>query len=218
MANTSTRKSSLLDSVLSVLDALALLRMYDVPFLTTTSPLVWFGSQTPGYSQGMNEHTGLITVYRSADSNAEQDAVAVHALLIDNGICAALCGDNVPGTWEVRVAPEDVPQSETLVSTLDADDPGRPDPSADFDSVTIAELQGTTGEIEAMGIKSILDASNIPNVIVGASTLPSLMFAIKVPANEVARAQTVLAEARAAGPAAAVEAERESEGLAPRGY
>lgn len=95
-------------------------------------------------------------------------------------------------------------------SALDAAS-GEVDPSPELDIVTIMELQGATGEVEAMGIKSILDASDIPNVMVGTSTLPNLSFFIQVPASEVERARATIAEAQAAGPAAAVEAERESE-------
>ncbi len=85
------------------------------------------------------------------------------------------------------------------------------DPSPELDVVTIMELQGATGEIEAMAVKGILDASNIPSVLVGTSTLPNLSFQIQVPGSEVDRARAAIAEAQAAGPAAAVEAEKESE-------
>src|SRR4051794_24637739 len=113
----------------------------------------------------------LVTVYRSADSNAEEDASAVQDVLARNELHPVLLDDSVPGvvsgSWEVRVPSQEVNTAEQLIATLDQDDPGKPDPSADLDSVTIAELQGTTGEIEAMGIKSILDASGIPSVLIG---------------------------------------------------
>jgi len=85
------------------------------------------------------------------------------------------------------------------------------DPSPELDAVTIMELQGVTGEVEALSVKSILDSNNIPSVMVGTSTLPNLSFMIQVPAAEVDRARAAIAEAQAAGPAAAVEAEREGE-------
>src|SRR3954451_4363569 len=88
---------------------------------------------------------------------------------------------------------------------------GEVDPSPELDVVTIMELQGVSGEVEALSLKSILDASNIPSVLVGTSTLPNLSFQIQVPATEVDRARAAIAEAQAAGPAAAVEAEREGE-------
>jgi len=101
---------------------------------------------------------------------------------------------------------------EELDNSAAADEAaGEVDPSPELDVVTIMELQGTTGEVEALAIKSILDASDIPSVMVGTSTLPNLSFLIQVPAEDVDRARAVIAEAQAAGPAAAVEAERESE-------
>jgi hypothetical protein len=150
--------------------------------------------------------------------NAEQDATAVRNLLIKNGLNAQLADDKtrgvVEGTWEVRVPEPEVPQAEVLVSQVDEDDPGGVDPSHDLDMVTIAELQGTTGEMEALAIQSILDANGISAVLVGSSTMPNLSFTVNVAKDNVERAQAALAEARAAGPAAAAEAAQESENSA----
>ena len=167
------------------------------------------------YSLSMSMETDLVIVYRSADMNAEQDASAVRNLLIANGIDAQLFDDKsqgvVEGTWEVRVPASETAQAEALVAQVDQDDPGRVDPSHDLDMVTIAEVQGLTGEMEAMGIQSILDANGISAVLVGSSTLPNLSFAVQVLRADLERAQAALAEARAAGPAAAAEAALESE-------
>jgi hypothetical protein len=46
---------------------------------------------------------------------------------------------------------------------------------------------------------------------VGSSTLPNLSFFVNVAQTDLERAQQAISEAIAAGPAAAVEAERESE-------
>ncbi len=159
----------------------------------------------------------LVTVYRSADSNAEDDATAVYNQLSTYGIAASLCDDSVrgvvPGSWEVRVAVDDASRAEQLLASAPAANSATvPDPSPDLDAVTIMELQGATGEIEALGVKGILDANGIPNVMVGTSTLPNLSFLIQVPAADVERARVAIQEAQAAGPAAAVEAERQSEG------
>jgi hypothetical protein len=163
----------------------------------------------------MSMATDLVTVYRSADMNAEQDATAVRNVLIKNGIDAQLADDNargvVEGTWEVRVPQSQAPQAEALIDQLDQDDPGGVDPSHDLDMVTLGEFQGATGEMEAMSIQSILDANGISAVLVGASTLPNLSFSVKVAKDDIDRAQAALAEARAAGPAAAAEAAQESE-------
>lgn len=163
----------------------------------------------------MTDQADLITVYRSADMNAEQDATGVRNLLLRNGIDAQLLDDKapgvVPGTWEVRVSFDVAPEAERLIADVNQDDPGRADPSSDLDMVTIRRTMGTTGEMEAIGIKSILDANGISAVVVGASTLPNLSFFVTVPKTDVERAEQVILEAQAAGPAAAVEAERESE-------
>jgi hypothetical protein len=52
-------------------------------------------------------------------------------------------------------------------------------------------------------------------VVVGTSTLPNLGFEIQVAAADEQRARQAIEEARAAGPAAAAEAERETEPAGP---
>jgi hypothetical protein len=162
----------------------------------------------------MPVESDLITVYRSADMNAEQDATAVRNLLIKNGLSAQMLDHKalgvIEGTWEVRVPRVEVAQAEALIAQVDQEDPGRVDPSHELDMVTIAELQGTTGEMEALAIQSILDANGISAVLVGSSTLPNLSFSVQVSKDDVERAQAALAEARAAGPAAAAEAAQEA--------
>jgi len=159
--------------------------------------------------------TDLVIVYRSADMNAEQDAAAIRNLLVKNGLDAQLFDDSAPGviegTWEVRVPRAEQSQAEALVLQVDQDDPGKVDPSHELDMVTIAELQGTTAEMEAIAIQSILDANGISAVLVGSSTLPTFSFAVQVPKDDVDRARAAIAEAQAAGPAAAAEAAEESE-------
>lgn len=155
------------------------------------------------------DQADLVSVFRSSGANAEEDAISARALLESNRVAAIIREDS--GTWKVLVAPGDAPAARLLVSSVDTATEDEPDPSPELDSVTIVELQGTSGEIEAMGIKSVLDANNIPSVIVGASTLPNLSFQVQVPAVEVERARAAIAEAEAAGPVAAVEAERATE-------
>jgi hypothetical protein len=62
-------------------------------------------------------------------------------------------------------------------------------------------------EMEALTIKGVLDASGIPAQIVGPQILPNLEFQVQVSQEDAAEAQTIIDEARAAGPAAAAEAE-----------
>jgi hypothetical protein len=167
------------------------------------------------YPQVMAMDTNLVTVYRSTDMDGEQDATAVRNLLIKNGLNAELFDDKSPGmapdSYEVRVPNSEAQEAEALVARVDVEDESKVDPTHDLDMVTIAELQGATGEMEALGIQSILDANGISAIIQGASTLPNLPFMVTVAREDLERAQAALAEAKAAGPAAAAEAALESE-------
>ena len=94
---------------------------------------------------------------------------------------------------------QEEPQSESL------------DTSHDRDAVTLFRSSNHDAELEAMEIHNLLEANGIPSVLVGASTIPSLAFEVQVPKADLEEARRVLAEAQAAGPAAAVEAEAASE-------
>lgn len=113
----------------------------------------------------------------------------------------------VEGTWEVRVPPEYESRALKLIEAINQPlPPVEGDPSSALDLVNIFKGSGTTAEIEALSIQTVLKASGIEAIIEGASELPNLPFAVKVPKVDQARAEAVLAEARAAGPAAAEEA------------
>jgi hypothetical protein len=77
--------------------------------------------------------------------------------------------------------------------------------------VPIFSSSNHDAEMEALTIKGILEASDIPTMLIGPHMLPSLDFQVHVPEHLAERAQEILNEARAAGPAAAAEAEAESE-------
>ena len=77
--------------------------------------------------------------------------------------------------------------------------------------VSIFSSSNHDGEMEAMTIKGILDASDISAMVVGPSVLPNLEFQVQVPAHLADRARLVVEEARAAGPMAAEEGELASE-------
>ena len=163
----------------------------------------------------MSDHVDLVTVYRSGDSDSDDDAVAVSRYLIANGLTPYLFNDDQPGvvkgSAEVRVTASQVAQAEALLLDFDADAPLNADPSHDLDLVTIFSGMGATAEMEAMGIKGVLEANDIMCVLIGDSALPNLEFQVQVPQADLQRAREVLREAEAAGPAAAAEAERESE-------
>ncbi|MBL8213220.1 MAG: hypothetical protein JNK87_21055 [Bryobacterales bacterium] len=85
------------------------------------------------------------------------------------------------------------------------------DISHDLDLATVFESQGAEGEMEAMAVHGVLVANGIDAVLMGSSSLPNLPFIVKVPLETQAEAQRLLAEAQAAGPAAADEAEQAGE-------
>lgn len=66
-------------------------------------------------------------------------------------------------------------------------------------------------ELEAASLHALLDANGIPSVVVGPSVIPSLEFQVLVPRANLEDARQLIAEAEAAGPEAAGEAEAESE-------
>lgn len=169
-----------------------------------------------GYAQSMTDETDLITVYRSADSDAGQEAKAIQELLMKGGFDARLFGDNatgvVEGAYEVRVPRAERESAEALIDEHGTEDrPVSVDPSHDLDLVTVAMTDGTTGEMEAMAIQSVLDANEIESVIVGNSTLPTMGFEVRVAEEEKGVATAAIEEAKAAGPDSAMEAEQAGE-------
>lgn len=89
------------------------------------------------------------------------------------------------------------------------------DASHDLDLVTVARMDGATGEMQATAIKSILQAYEIDAVVVGSSTLPNLGFEVRVARDQEVQARQALAEAQNAGPQAAYDAEQLTEGQRP---
>jgi hypothetical protein len=163
----------------------------------------------------MSDQVDLVTVYRSGDSDSEDDADAVSRYLAANGLDAIVFDDDqagvVKGSAEVRVPAHQVERAEALLPNFDPDAPLVADPSRDLDLTTIFSGMGTTAEMEAMAIKSVLEANGITCILVGDSALPNLEFQVQVPRLDEERAREILREATAAGPAAAAEAQRESE-------
>jgi hypothetical protein len=85
------------------------------------------------------------------------------------------------------------------------------DPSHDFDLVALFASSNHDAEMEAEAIRGLMEANGIPSIVVGAPQIPSLEFQVQVPKSRLEEAERVLAEARAAGPAAAAEAEQAGE-------
>ena len=74
-----------------------------------------------------------------------------------------------------------------------------------YDSLTV------DAEVEADVIRGLLDSNGIPSLVRGAPQYPPLGFQVLVPRGKVREAQRLIAEALAAGPEAAAEAEAASE-------
>jgi hypothetical protein len=85
------------------------------------------------------------------------------------------------------------------------------DPSSDLDMVTLYDAPIVDAEMEADMIQGVLESNGVPCILVRNSILPSLGFEVKVPRDRVEEAGRLIAEAKAAGPEAAAEAERASE-------
>jgi len=80
-----------------------------------------------------------------------------------------------------------------------------------LDMVTLFKSSNHDAEQEALAIHSLLESEGIPSVVVGPSVIPSLEFRVEVPRVHLEEAEKIVADARAAGPRAAEEAEEASE-------
>jgi hypothetical protein len=161
----------------------------------------------------VNSELDLVTVYRSMDADAKEDTECLIELLTDAGIKAVLVDDSAPnvpkGVYEVRVPAADSARAEEVIAENPLpDETAEVDPSSDLDLETIA---GAASELEATSIKNLLDASGIASVLVGDSVLPNFPFEVRVARDQVEPARALIADAEAKGPAAAEEAELESE-------
>src|SRR5678815_1200791 len=106
----------------------------------------------------------MVTVFRSADSTATEEASAIVDMLADAGLNAMLLTDEYPGvlqgTVEVRVPAE---EEEAALDVIDSQSAGEADGTAShsYDLVELYNGQGSTGEVEALSIRAVLDASHI---------------------------------------------------------
>jgi hypothetical protein len=81
----------------------------------------------------------------------------------------------------------------------------------DLDWVTLYDSATVDSEIEADVIAGVLESGGVEAIVSG-TPYHSLSFVVKVPREQLPEAQRLLAEALAAGPTAADEAEAETEG------
>ncbi len=158
----------------------------------------------------------LVTVYRSMDADAKEDCETIVEILGDRNISAAVVDDNAPGVpegaFEVRVPAADSARAEAIIAENPLpDEVEEVDDSDELDLETIFHSDDTTAEVEAIGVKNVLEANGIAAVLVGDSVLPTFGFEVKVAREQVESARRVIAQAEADGPAAADEGELESE-------
>lgn len=162
-----------------------------------------------------------VTVFRSADPSAGEDAAKVAQMLAEEGIPATVLDDNAPGVpegaWEVRAAPEHLARAEELISRFLAENEAgngefeNVDASSDLDTVTVFRSGGTTSEMEAMAVKALLEASGISAILIGDSRFPNLPDEVRVAREHVTEAKRLIADARTVGSEGAEEAEASGE-------
>ena len=162
----------------------------------------------------MSDLTDLVTVFRSADPSAEEDAKAIGELLSTSGLHPVVLDDSAPGVpdgaWEVQVPSTESVPAEGLIAAH-ASLPAEPgDSSTALDTETVF----TGSEFEVNAVRGALEQAGIETVVVGDAVLPNLEFELRVAKADVERAQAVLAAAEEAGAAAADEEAAES-GSAP---
>lgn len=173
------------------------------------------------YARAMTPGSEYVTVYRSADTDAEADANTARDRLVAAGLDAIVVGDDMPGvvvgTYEVRVPGTQAVQAEEILGPVppEADDEHTPiDPSHDLDLVAVFGSQAVDAELEAQAIRGILEANEIPAFIVGSAQIPVVPLEVRVPRSRLEEAREAIAHARESGPSAAEEEERESEASA----
>ncbi|MBL8232674.1 MAG: hypothetical protein JNL98_29520 [Bryobacterales bacterium] len=88
--------------------------------------------------------------------------------------------------------------------------PNPADSSHELDLEPVFSAIGIEAEMEAIGIRTMLEANGIDAIVVGSSSMPNLPFEVRVPRDQAESALRVMEEAKAAGPAAAEEAEQQS--------
>ena len=163
----------------------------------------------------MAQNTEMVTVFRSADLTADDDAQALVDSLVEAGLHPLLANDDTPGvvsgTVEVRVPRAEQSDAEMIVAARTSHVAQEVDSSHALDLETVFSAEGITAEMEATTIKAVLEQEGIEAILVGSSTLPNLPFQVQVASELAPRATEVIREAQAAGPAAADELERLSE-------
>jgi len=154
-----------------------------------------------------------VTVFRSADPTAQDDATKIAAMLNAQGVPATLLDDSAPGVptgaWEVQVSNSDTARADVLIAAHPIEDEfANPSGSHRLDMVTVFR---TGAESEAMTVQALLESNGIEAMMVGDARLPNLPEQVRVPRERVTEAKRLIAAALAAGSAGAEEAEAGTE-------
>jgi hypothetical protein len=83
--------------------------------------------------------------------------------------------------------------------------------SHELDQVTVFQSAGTTSDMEALEVKSLLEASGISAMVVSTQMLPNLPEEVRVARENVTEAKRIIADALEVGAAGAAEAEKLTE-------
>jgi hypothetical protein len=165
----------------------------------------------------MNGDAELITVFRSGDEDAQEDSEALRDLLSAEGLHPVLLDDSAPGVpegaWEIRVPPEESAKAEELIAEAPLPDTDLVDvsTSSDLDMETVFSAPGgTTAEMEALSVQSMLEGAGIATVLVGDAIWPNLPFEVRVAREKAEEARRIIQEARASGDGAADQGATES--------
>ncbi len=144
------------------------------------------------------------------DSSAEDEANEVYGVLEEAGLAPILLDDSEPevpqGAFVVKVPEDQSNRADELLTKFEDERREEGDPSHSMDLETLFSAVGATAEVEALGIRNVLDANGVPNVFIRPPQYPNLRFVVKVPKKYRREAEQILAEAEAAGPEAAEEA------------
>ena len=81
------------------------------------------------------------------------------------------------------------------------------DPSHSLDMVTLYTSLAVDADMEADMIHGLLESNGVPSIVVHADQFPPLGYEVQVPRDRFDEARSLIAEAQAAGPDAAAEAE-----------
>ena len=85
------------------------------------------------------------------------------------------------------------------------------DTSHSLDMVPLYNSLTVDADMEADVIRGLLESNGVPSIVVHADQFPPLGYEVQVPRARLEEARRLIAEAQAAGPEAAAEAEQASE-------